>query len=202
MTKLDFIMALYDKLSDMPHSEVEERVNFYSEMIEDRMEDGLSEEEAVAAVGSVDEVAAQIKGEAGTDNLNKDKKSESKKGRMSALQITLLALGSPIWLSLLIAAFAIIISLFAVLFSLVVSCFAVFGSFVGVSFYGIAFGIAWMLSGKAISGLALFGVGIFLAGLSIFAFFASKALTKLSVRLSKGLVDWFMHRILRKEEAK
>ena len=191
MTKLDFIMALYDKLSDMPHSEVEERVNFYREMIEDRMEEGLSEEEAVAAVGSVDEVAAQIKGEAGTDNLNKDEKSESKKGRMSALQITLLALGSPIWLSLLIAAFAILISLFAVVFSLVVSCFAVFGSFV-----------AWMLSGKAISGLALFGVGIFLAGLSIFTFFASKALTKLSVRLSKGLVDWFMHRILRKEEAK
>ena len=32
----------------------------FSEMIEDRMEDGMSEEDAVAAVGSVDDIASQI----------------------------------------------------------------------------------------------------------------------------------------------
>ena len=53
MTKLQFLLALHDKLTGLPRDEVEERLNFYSEMIEDRMEDGLSEEEAVAAIGSV-----------------------------------------------------------------------------------------------------------------------------------------------------
>ncbi len=201
MTKLDFIMALYDKLSDMPHSEVEERVNFYREMIEDRMEEGLSEEEAVAAVGSVDEVVAQIKGESASERLNKDKIAEPKNDKTNASKIALLALASPIWIPLLIAGGAILISLFAAVFSIIVSCFAVFGSFVGVSLYGVVFGIVWMLSGKAIAGLALLGMGIFLAGLSIFAFFGSKALTDLTVRLIKRLAAWLMRRIGRKEEA-
>ena len=63
MTKLQFLLALHDKLASLPQKEVEERLNFYSEMIEDRMEDGLSEEQAVAAVGATDEIAAQIAAE-------------------------------------------------------------------------------------------------------------------------------------------
>ena len=57
MTKLKFLLSLHDKLSDLPQNEVEERLSFYSEMIEDRMEEGVSEEEAVSARGSVDEIA-------------------------------------------------------------------------------------------------------------------------------------------------
>ena len=59
MTKLQFLFALRDKLAGLPQSDIEERLRFYSEMIEDRMEEGLSEEEAVAAVGTVDEIASQ-----------------------------------------------------------------------------------------------------------------------------------------------
>ena len=60
MTKTEFVLELTSKLSLLPWEEVEDRISFYVEMIDDRMEDGLSEEEAVAAVGSVDEIAAQI----------------------------------------------------------------------------------------------------------------------------------------------
>ena len=35
--------------------DLEERLTFYSEMIDDRMEDGMSEAEAVAAIGEVEE---------------------------------------------------------------------------------------------------------------------------------------------------
>jgi uncharacterized membrane protein len=41
MTKLQFLMALHEKMSGLPREEVEERLEFYSEMIEDRMEEGL-----------------------------------------------------------------------------------------------------------------------------------------------------------------
>ena len=44
MNKIGFILELKDKLSALPKSEVEERLSFYCEMIEDRIEDGLSEE--------------------------------------------------------------------------------------------------------------------------------------------------------------
>ena len=43
MTKLDFLMQLHSKLEKLPQDELEERLNFYSEMIDDRMEEGLSE---------------------------------------------------------------------------------------------------------------------------------------------------------------
>ena len=60
MTKLEFALELTGPLSFLPWEETEERVNFYSEMIDDRMEEGFSEEEAVAQIGSVEEIAAQI----------------------------------------------------------------------------------------------------------------------------------------------
>jgi len=60
MTKLNFLIALNEKLSGLPREEAEERLRFYSEMIEDRMEEGLTEEEAVAAVGYIVEIAAHI----------------------------------------------------------------------------------------------------------------------------------------------
>ena len=77
MTKLKFLLALNERLSSLPRTEVEERLGFYSEMIEDRMEEGLSEEESVACIGSVDEIAAQILSESTAGN--KDKKTEERK---------------------------------------------------------------------------------------------------------------------------
>ena len=41
MTKLDFLFSLEKKLSSLPRKELEERLGFYAEMIEDRMEEGL-----------------------------------------------------------------------------------------------------------------------------------------------------------------
>ena len=51
MNKQEFIVALCDRLVGLPEQEVEDRIGFYCEMIDDRIEDGLSEEDAVAAIG-------------------------------------------------------------------------------------------------------------------------------------------------------
>lgn len=47
MTKIKFLLSPHNKLAGLPQDEVEERLNFYSEMIEDRIEEGLSEEKTV-----------------------------------------------------------------------------------------------------------------------------------------------------------
>ena len=116
MNKRQFISGLRKKLSRLPRKEAEERVAFYSEMIDDRMEEGLSEEEAVKAVGSVDNIAKQIPGAEGADGTKRD---------LSGWDIALLIIGSPIWAPLLIAALAIYFSLYAVLWSLVITMWAV-----------------------------------------------------------------------------
>ncbi len=59
MNKSEFISALEQKLKGLPREDVEQSIAFYEEMIQDRMEEGLSEEEATAAIGSVEEIAAQ-----------------------------------------------------------------------------------------------------------------------------------------------
>ena len=45
MTKKEFLSGLRKKLSGLPQEDSEERLNFYSEIIDDRVEEGLSEEE-------------------------------------------------------------------------------------------------------------------------------------------------------------
>ena len=63
MTKQEFLSELERALGKLPHAEVEQALAFYDEAISDRMEDGLSESEAVADLGPIDEIAAQIAAE-------------------------------------------------------------------------------------------------------------------------------------------
>ena len=92
MTKHEFLLSLQNRLSGLPQDDVEERLTFYCEMIEDRMEEGLSEEEAVSAIGSVDEIAAQIVADIPLAKIAKVKIRS--KGRLKAWEIVLLVLGS------------------------------------------------------------------------------------------------------------
>ena len=43
MNKTDFTLELSKKLPNISKEEIDERLSFYLEMIDDRMEDGLSE---------------------------------------------------------------------------------------------------------------------------------------------------------------
>ena len=60
MTKSIFLITLREKLAGLPKEDVDERISFYEEMINDRMDEGKSEEEAVADIGSVDEFIYEI----------------------------------------------------------------------------------------------------------------------------------------------
>ena len=56
MNKRQFLSRLGRALKGLPEADIKERVAFYAEMIDDRVEEGMSEEEAVLAIGSVDEI--------------------------------------------------------------------------------------------------------------------------------------------------
>ena len=60
MNKQEFISALENGLSGLPQNDVAERVAFYSEMLDDKIEEGMSEENAVATLGAVDDVISPI----------------------------------------------------------------------------------------------------------------------------------------------
>ena len=59
MNKQEFLAKLQELLCGLPDEDIQKSLDFYSEMIDDRIEDGLSEQEAVA-VFDVDKTAKTI----------------------------------------------------------------------------------------------------------------------------------------------
>ena len=197
MTKQEFLTALQKKLSGLPKQEIEERLTFYGEMIDDRMEDGRTEEEAVSAIGSVDVVAEQIIAEIPLAKIAKERIKPKK--RLRVWEIVLLALGSPIWLSLLIAAVAVILSLYVVLWSLIASLWAVFAALVASSVGCVIAGIFWAFCENGWMGIVIVGAGLTCAGLSIFLFFGCKEATRGILLLTKKIAVDIKKCFVRKE---
>jgi len=199
MTKIEFILELKNRLSGLPQKEVDDRLLFYSEMIDDRIEEGVSEEDAVRDMGSIDDIAAQILADTPLLKIVKDKVKS--KRRMRAWEIVLLAVGSPLWIALLAVAFSLLIAVYAVIWSLVVSAWAVFAAFAGGSVGGVAGGIMFICGGNLSPGLACIGAGLVLAGLSIFAFFGCIAATKGCAKLTKIILLGIKRAFVGKERA-
>ena len=196
MNKQEFLDQLRKKLSGAPQSEVEDRLIFYGEMIDDRIEEGMSEEEAVAAVGDIDSIESEIISGIPMSTLVKEKTKSKRK--MKAWEIVLLAIGSPLWIVLLATAFAIILTVYIVIWSIVISFWAVGAAMAGCAIGSIAILVLNCIYGSVWTGLALFGMGLVCAGLSIFMFFGCKALTKCVILLAKKTVLWIKKLFVRK----
>lgn len=200
MNKIEFILALSKKLEGLPPQEWEDRRNFYLEAIDDRMEEGLSEEEAVAALGTIDAIVAEILADIPFTHLLVKKITPDH--RLARWKIVLLVLGTPLWLSLFAAAFAAIVSVYASLWSVIVSLWASEIALMGASLGSLISGIALMVTGSAARGLFLVGAGSIIAGLSIFLFLACKEATKAIVRLTKKMALFIKKLFIRKENNK
>jgi uncharacterized membrane protein len=197
MTKMQFLMTLHDRLSGLPKNEIEERLNFYSEMIEDRMEEGLREEDAVAAVGSIEDIATHILAEVPLMKIAKEKIKP--KRQLKTWEIVLLAVGSPVWASLLIGAAAAVLSVYAGLWSVVISLWACFGALIGCCIGGIVCGTAYICAGSAGMGIALTGLALVAGSLGIYLFFGCKYATKAAVALAKLFALGIKKKLVRKE---
>ena len=199
MNKQEFLVQLRKGLAGLPEDDIEERLTFYGEMIEDRMEDGIPEEAAVCEMGPVDELVSQIIADIPLGKLVKEKITPKQKPK--AWEIVLLVLGSPIWVSLLVAAFAVLLSLYAAVWSVILALWAVFAAFAVCGLAGVATGIVYAVREDGLSGAALIGAGIVCAGLSVFLFFGCKAATKGILNLTGKLAIWIKSCFIKKEEA-
>ncbi len=185
MNKTEFLDALRKALSGLPKDEVEARIEFYSEMIDDRIEDGLREEEAVSDIGSIDEIVDQITADIPLGRLVKERIKTKKK--LSGWNITLLILGFPVWLPLLAAMFAVAVAVYAVIWSVDISLWSVFASLAGTSFGIAVMSVMYFVQGNIPVALAMSGATLVCTGLAILSFFGCKAATKGIVILTKKL---------------
>lgn len=199
MNKQEFLTRLRKGLSGLPQDEIEERLTFYDEMLEDKIEEGLSEEEAVMAAGPVEEIVEQVIADTPFTKIAKERIRPKK--RLNAGEIILLVLGSPIWLSLIIAAISIVFAIYISLWAVIISLWAVFASLVVYAAGSIVSCIVFIVIGRGIPGVAVLATGMVSAGLSVFMFFGCKATTKGIFILTKKIALWIKNCFIKKEEA-
>lgn len=199
MNKQEFLAQLRKGLSALPEEDIYERLTFYSEMIEDRMEEGSSEEDAVQALGSVDALVSQTVAETPLSKLVKEKIKPKRK--LKAWEIVLLVLGAPVWLPLLLAALAVVFAVYVVLWSVVLVLWAVFLALAACGLAGVAAGIYFTVKGNVPTGLAVIGAGLVCAGIAVFWFFGCKAATKGIIALTKKCALALKNCFIKKEEA-
>ena len=186
MNKRRFLEALRAALVGLPQEELDGRLEFYEEMIDDRVEDGLSEAEAVAAVGTVDEIRAQIIKDTPLSKIVKERVKP--KRSISGIEITLLVLGFPIWFSLLVAGAAVIFSVWISLWAVLISFYATLAAFFGAAFGGLVASSVLLIFGGKLSGLFLLGCSLASAGMGILWIFVCKYATKGLVWLTGAFV--------------
>ena len=185
MNKREFLDALKNALIGLPDDDVQKSLDFYSEMIDDRIEDGLSEQEAVAAIGEPQEIAKQILADIPITKLVRQKIKP--KRRISALEIVLLILGSPIWLSLIIAVMAVVFAVYVSLWSVIISLYSVAAAFVASAVGGVVSGVVFICLGKGAVGAFMLGAGLLCLGLGIFMFMVSNLVAKGLIWTSKKI---------------
>lgn len=193
MKKQEFLDELKKALWALSEDEQKSSLEYYAEMIDDRMEDGLSEEEAVAAIGTLDEIVEQIMSESphAPVVVNKEEKQTvqpkqaKEKGRVQPWIIVLLILGAPLWISLVgglgSGVLGIYVSLWAVVIALYATTFALAVCAIGLLI--AAFSLLWIRRfGK---GAVLVGGALVCAGLAILFFLLSNLAAKGLVALTK-----------------
>ena len=183
MTKQEFLSELERALGKLPHAEVEQALAFYDEAISDRMEDGLSEAEAVAGLGPVEEIAAQIAAE--TPPIPRAIARANTGSR--TLNIVLLAVFSPIWVPVALALAAAALAVYVAIWAVIAALWAVDATLVLMPFAGFA-ALASTLGG----GMPLPGVFVFGLVASFAVFWASKLLFRATRTFARWIASLFV----------
>ena len=190
MNKREFLRSLSASLRGMPRGERAQSLEYYGEMIQDRMEEGLSEEEAVARLGSADEIARQILEGGG---------AQGRQGRRAPVwMIALIVLGSPVWLALLFAFLAVVLAAYIVAWSLIAALYAVLLGMAVCGPFGALGLVAEIVKGNFALAVLLLGGGCALLGLALLALpwlnRATVAVARASAWCAQGILRIFERR--------
>ena len=128
MNKTQFCALLENKLKPyLSPKEMYKTLNFFEEMIDDRIDEGLSEEEAVSQLGDIDIIVDQI-----LDEHNIEKKQTKLVWRFVPRKIptelgfiiTILLL--PVWITIFALGASLFLVILSIIFSIVLTIIAIF----------------------------------------------------------------------------
>ena len=176
MDKLDFLLALDKRLDVLSETDRRASLDYYSEILDDLVEGGMTETDAVASLGSVDAIAEEILMDIPLPKLVKAKMKGKKP--LSGLEITLLIVGFPIWLPILISVFAVIFAVYISLWAVVISLYATDLALAASAPASLLCAVLLFIAGQPSAALLFLGAALALAGLSILLLLGCNATAK------------------------
>lgn len=185
MNKQEFISILEKRLSGIPKEDIEKTVDYYNEIILDKMDDGLNEEEAVDSLGDIDEIVKTTLSEISIPKLVKEKMGLNRK--LKTWEIILLIATFYIWVPVLLVFFIVVLAIYLCIWSSVIALGACSLVCSLVSLIGIA-GIIEITMGNVASGLVLIGVGSISLGIGILLGLLTIQLAKVMILVCKKMI--------------
>ena len=185
MNRIEFIKLLEKRLFGIPKKDIKKTLDYYNEIISDKIEDGISEEEAIKSLGSVDEIVNLTLSEISFPKLVKEKFNLNRK--LKTWEIVLLAATFYIWIPLLIVGIALVLVAYICLWSGVIALAAGAISCAATSLT-VILGLIDIVTGNVGSGFFLMGIGVASTGVAIILGMLTFRLAKLMVIVCKKLI--------------
>lgn len=194
MNKQEFLKRLTNALSGLPKEEINKTVDYYSEIIDDAVEDGRDEYEVISGFDSVEEIAERVINET---PIRKFVSEDVKKRNISAGAVVLIIIGSPVWLPILAAVFAVLMSVYIAVWSVIISLFSVFA---GLALSAVCMMVLtpFMLFARPVKAVFAFGLTLLCAGGAVFMFYISVWSARLIIRFTVFLARQIKNVFIRK----
>ena len=186
MSKEDFTFYLRKRLVLLPQEDIEDRIAFYTEMIDHRMGNGMSEEEAVASLGPIEDIAEHIMSEIPLSTLvmRQVKPERSAKG----WQIALIILGFPLWFPLIITAVILVVTFYMTVWIIQAAFYVVDLAIAIVAIATIPLAIYLFIHANIPGGLFAIGAGFIIFGVVLIIFALCNGITRLLIKLTGRLL--------------
>ena len=181
MNKQEYLTQLRAALACLPEGEIEESVAFYTEMIDDRVADGLTEEEATAQLDDPKAAARAII----ADLPVVPRTVVRTKQRNRALYWTLVILGSPLWLTLLLAAGMLVLAGLLTIWCLILGLWLLAAGLLAGGPLGIGVCLWALAVGQPAYGVFELGSGLLCFGLGLFCLHGAVAASKTLMQVSR-----------------
>lgn len=197
MSKADFLRLLERALMQLSEEERQKNLEYYSELLDDMMEEGMTEAEATAKLGSPNQIAQSILQEMPLGKLVSTRMKP--RSGWTPLAIVLAVVGSPVWVPLLLATVAIVLAVFVSIWAL---GFAAVAVVLGLAVAVVATPIFAVRAAVMTLplGLMLLGAGLVLLGLCVLGGLMAVELCKLLWQLTVWLAHKIKGLFIRKEE--
>lgn len=197
MNRQEFLDDVKARLEGLSEEDITKALSFYEEAIDDRTDDGMTEEDAIKDIGTPEQIANEILLDTPITKLVKAKVNR-KKQSIETWKIVMIILLFPIWVPLLISIIAVLFSIYVTLWSLVIALIA---TIVGLVIGGLAM-IVMALTGLYTSGglntLGIIGMGVLGVGLGLALVIPIKWACIGLFRLMKAFVKWIKRIFIKK----